>query len=222
MSEPAPPQRRFSPSHAIFPAPAARATAAIALVHAATAALGLLLGRSLIGPPRQTAALTAFLLILNGGAMVLYWQLGRWLVIERNYRGADLYLRLAAGITLVDLAVRLGTLYTTGVFSFASFSVLGPYGVMLGYPHLQYFALGTVLIALGYSLLRMPNEAGLLRAYAFTAIAMGMAYAGFLGNLTSVPAIAGDLLLARLFWGAARSPAPRAPTVWAPRPALRQ
>lgn len=209
MSEPVPPQRGFSSAHATFPAPAGRAAAAVALVHAASTAVGVAIAPALVGPPRQVAALTAFLLVLNGGASVLYWQLSRWLLIERGYRGAEPYLRLAAGIMVVDLVVRGLALHTTGVIGIATVQVFGPYSILVGYPYLQHFALGTVLIALGYSLLRIPERDDLLGAYAIAVIASGMAHAAFLAHLSFVPGIASDLLLARLFWGPVLRPAVR-------------
>jgi hypothetical protein len=215
MSDPAPPQRAFSPAHATRPAPAARATAVLAVVHAGSCAVAGLYGPTLNQAPPRVLAVLSLLVVLQGGAVVLYWQLGRWLVAARGYRGADPYLQLCAGLTLVDLVVRAGVMLSGGVFAIASVPVLGSVGVVLSYPHLQFFAFGTILIGLGYSLLRTPVRDELLRAYAITAVATGMCYAAFLANVAYLPQIAGDLLLARLFWSAADDTALHRPA-WFP------
>lgn len=213
MSAPGASQRAFSPAHATCAAPTDVSVAALAVVHALACGLGVAVGDSLNRPVPRTGLLLLFLLVLQGGAVVLYWQLGIWLEARRGYRGADPYLRLCAGITLVDLVVRAAMVISGGGFGIATINVLGPYGIMLSYPHLQFFALGTLLIALGYSLLRMPRPGPTVRGYALASIAMGMLYAGFLGNLTFIAAIAADLYLARLFWPiaavGATTPAPR-------------
>ncbi len=217
MSASAPPQRAFLPSHAKVPAPpGSQLAAAAAVTHAALWLWAWVLrasGHPIGAPFPQVLFLTVF----DGTAVAVYWGLSTWLKTVRRYRGADRYVWLCAALTLVDLVARAAAILRgPGAFTISTIPVLGSYGIMISYPHLQYFALGTGLIALGYSLLRVPDETRLLHAYAVSAIAMGMTYAGFLGNLSIVPGVAGDLLLARLLLPQDQ----RAVAPAAPRPSL--
>jgi hypothetical protein len=138
----------------------------------------------------------------SGSAVFIYWRLSEWLVEARDYDGADRYLTIATGLILVDAAIRTIAL-ATGSDRLGSGVVplFGPYSVLVGYQYLYYFALGTLLIAIGWAVIRAPDDDTRLRWYGRAVAGSGMLFAAFLGDLAIWPGVAADLLLAWRFGG---------------------
>jgi hypothetical protein len=164
--------------------------------------------------------LTWILMVAYGSASIfIFWRLSEWLIEARGYDGADRYLKIATGLILVDIVIRTIALASgSDRLGAGVVPLFGPYSVLVGYQYIYNFALGTVLIALGYAVLRAPDDGTLLRWYGRAMVASGMCFAAFLGSLAIWPGVAADLLLACYFGGAdapSRAAAPPPP----PRPA---
>lgn len=175
------------------------------------------------------APLQAWILVViyNGAALFLYWRLAEWLIAARGYAAADRYFNLAAGLILCDTVIRSIAL-ASGSDRLGSgvIPLFGPYSLIVGYQYLYYFALGTTLIALGYAVMRVPDDGPWLRGYGRGVLASGMCFAAFLGDLAIWPGVAADLMLAWRFGRtppvAAPPPAPSPRAMGAAVPVLRE
>ncbi len=223
MSASAPLQRDFSDAHAQRRAPS---IGYAALLHAALwvhGAWAVQHGVQLM-PRSQGLVLAAF----AAAQVWIFWHLAQWLGAAQRYRGADLYLRIASGIVLVDALIRLSALLRgSSNLGLSAVPVFGPYSVIFGYSYLDYFARGTVLIALGYAIRRAPDETGVLPVYGFALIGMGLCYAAFMANVAIFPGVAADALLVLRFvaWPEplpASGSSPRQRQSRRPQPASRQ
>ncbi|MFI5365283.1 MAG: hypothetical protein ACHQ4J_06630 [Candidatus Binatia bacterium] len=150
---------------------------------------------------RQAALIYA---AVSGVHAYVLWVLNRFLREAYEFHGADRAVLLAVALLGVDVVADVA-LTLSGAPGFQVYPIpLGFFGLILSYPHFAYFALGVAMIALGYSLLRAPENAyGLLRPYGQAQIVAGAALAAPpLAGLWPWPAAVGHVLLGLIFFQA--------------------
>jgi len=161
-------------------------------------------------PSAVPRAVPIYVAVDVGHAYVL-WIFNRFLSDVYGYRGADRTILVVIGILCFDVIALLSLLVSNSP-GFQVYPIpLGLYGLVLSYPHFAYFGLGVALIALGYSLLRAPDDfGGLLRLYAQVQIATGvMLAAPPLAGLWPFVAAAGHALMAVMLFRASLNPTTR-------------
>lgn len=153
-------------------------------------------------------AAAAFMLVLNGLQMYVLLTLRLWLAVRGDTTSPGHYLVAYVAVLAADL---LGNCYLliSGVPGYQVYtSPLGPYMLLFAYPLLTQLALGVVLIAFGYSVLRTAQDRdATLRWYGYLQIAAGFSVSSLaFAPLAALPLAAGYLLLVQMLWRAGRTP----------------
>jgi len=140
----------------------------------------------------------AMVVTLNGATAYTFFAWNRRLLRQFRFGGADKYVLMLIGLLLIDLLFQVQVIYSGEPGFHVYSSSLGRYSIAFSYPHLRAILFGVLVIAYGFSLLRLDDGlGGLLVPYAYTQIAWGMALCSLrLAHYAQWPMIAGWMLLA--------------------------
>lgn len=157
----------------------------------------------------DTAAPVAWRASVLVGVMGAYayvlWSFRRWLNERFAFHAADPWIGALLAVFGVDLVAQLQVV-ASGAPGFRIYTYpLGLYRIALAYPHFACLGAGVIYAALGYSLLRFPDDLnGRMRACAYAQVSTGAVLASLsFAGWAVIPAIAGHLLVGLILVGAA-------------------
>jgi hypothetical protein len=140
-----------------------------------------------------------------------FWMLGRFLERSAHFHGADRAILFLVAYFVVKAAITWGM--RNDPLHLIYELPVPPSRPTFTYVSLDFWVRGILLLALGFSLLRVPGSPyAFTRLYAYALITTGVAYASFLGPWALIASVLSHALLGVIFWQAASPPVNR--EVW--------